>query len=163
MIVFVFVFLFVFVFVFVFVPVWCSIVFVLVRSGQRPSKFVLLLREESNQTSANLSSAHKPEICNDDEKILSKMLAKKGWNKGADLYNDNTDNLSYIEINGKKYCLGSQDSNNLGWPIQCGDYKCNHCGKTFASVGNKYAHIRQAHLGKKRNYNNRKSAIKLEK
>ena len=54
-------------------------------------------------------------------------VAKKGWNKGADLFNDNTDNLSYIEINGKKYCLGSKDSDNLGWPIQCGDYKCNHC------------------------------------
>ena len=55
-------------------------------------------------------------------------VAKKGWNKGADLLPPgNTDNLSYIEINGKKYCLGSQDSKNLGWPIQCGDYACNQC------------------------------------
>ena len=54
-------------------------------------------------------------------------VAKKGWNEGHDLLNNNTDNLSYIEINGKKYCLGSQDSNNLGWPIECGDYKCNQC------------------------------------
>ena len=40
---------------------------------------------------------------------------------------------------------------------------CNYCGKGFASSGNKYAHIRQNHLGKKRNYSNHKSAIKLEK
>ena len=71
--------MFLFVFLFVFVPVWCSIVFVLLRSGQRWSKFVLLLREESNQTSANLSGAHKLEICNDadfhDGKIVLKMMA----------------------------------------------------------------------------------------
>ena len=56
--------------------VCCSIVFVLLRSGLRRSKFVLLLREESNQTSANLATAHKPEICNDadfdDEKTVLK-------------------------------------------------------------------------------------------
>ena len=40
---------------------------------------------------------------------------------------------------------------------------CQFCGKTFASIGNKSAHVRQVHLGKKRNYNNRKSSIKLEK
>ena len=39
---------------------------------------------------------------------------------------------------------------------------CQHCGKTFASKGNKYAHIRQSHQGKPRNYNNRKSVVKSE-
>ena len=34
---------------------------------------------------------------------------------------------------------------------------CKYCGKTFASSGNMNAHIRQAHLGKKRNSNERKS------
>ena len=34
---------------------------------------------------------------------------------------------------------------------------CKYCGKTFASSGNMHAHIRQAHLGKKRNSNERKS------
>ena len=37
---------------------------------------------------------------------------------------------------------------------------CEHCGKTFASNANKNAHIKQAHLGKKRNYNNRQSNTK---
>ena len=41
-------------------------------------------------------------------------------------------------------------------------HACDHCGKTFASVGNKYAHIRQAHLGKPRNSDNRKAVIKSE-
>ena len=39
---------------------------------------------------------------------------------------------------------------------------CKYCGKTFASMGNKYAHIRQAHQGKPRNYSNRKSMVKSE-
>ena len=41
---------------------------------------------------------------------------------------------------------------------------CKHCGKTFASQGNMHAHIRTAHMGLKRNYDNRKSNtnIKLE-
>ena len=65
------------VFVFVFVLLWCSIVFVLLRSGLRRSKFVLLLREESNQTSANLSTAHKPEICNDADFDDAKTVLKR--------------------------------------------------------------------------------------
>ena len=43
----------------------------------RQSKFVLLLLEESNQTSANLSNAHQPEICNDvgfDDENIDVML-----------------------------------------------------------------------------------------
>ena len=39
---------------------------------------------------------------------------------------------------------------------------CKFCGKTFASIGNKYGHMRQAHLGKPRNYNNRKSVVKSQ-
>ena len=39
---------------------------------------------------------------------------------------------------------------------------CKYCGKTFASKGNKYAHQRQAHQGKPRNYSNRKSMVKSE-
>ena len=39
---------------------------------------------------------------------------------------------------------------------------CKYCGKTFASRGNKYAHLRQAHQGKPRNYSNRKSMVKSE-
>merc|ERR1739844_53154 len=34
---------------------------------------------------------------------------------------------------------------------------CKFCGKTFASSGNMHAHIRQGHLGKKRNSSERKS------
>ena len=34
---------------------------------------------------------------------------------------------------------------------------CKYCGKTFASSGNMHAHIRQGHLGKKRNSSERKS------
>ena len=41
-------------------------------------------------------------------------------------------------------------------------YACDTCGKTFGNKANRRAHIRQSHLGKKRNYNNRKPAIKLE-
>ena len=41
-------------------------------------------------------------------------------------------------------------------------YACDTCGKTFANKANRRAHIRQSHLGKKRNYNNRKPSIKLE-
>ena len=41
-------------------------------------------------------------------------------------------------------------------------YICKHCGKTFASQGNMHAHIRTSHLGMKRNYDSRKSNIKLE-
>ena len=31
-------------------------------------------------------------------------------------------------------------------------YICTYCGKGFANHGNQRAHIRQAHLGQKRNY-----------
>ena len=44
-------------------------------------------------------------------------------------------------------------------------YSCKYCGKTFGDSSNRKAHIKQAHLGKKRNYNNRKpnaSNIKTE-
>ena len=39
---------------------------------------------------------------------------------------------------------------------------CKYCEKTFASKANQYAHMRQAHLGKPRNYSNRKSIVKSE-
>ena len=41
-------------------------------------------------------------------------------------------------------------------------HECNFCHKTFASGANRNSHIRQAHLGKKRNYNNRQSNIKQD-
>ena len=31
-------------------------------------------------------------------------------------------------------------------------YICTYCGKGFANHGNQRAHIQQAHLGQKRNY-----------
>ena len=34
-------------------------------------------------------------------------------------------------------------------------YECKYCGKTFGDSSNRKAHIKQAHFGKKRNYNNR--------
>ena len=42
-------------------------------------------------------------------------------------------------------------------------FKCDFCEKSFAHKSNKLAHVKQSHLGKKRNYNNRKSsAMKIK-
>ena len=44
-----------------------------------------------------------------------------------------------------------------------GELKCDFCEKSFAHKSNKLAHVKQSHLGKKRNYNNRKSsAVKFK-
>ena len=53
-------------------------------------------------------------------------VRQNGWNTGFDLYKNNVGKLSYIEINGEKYCEGSRkESEGLGWPNHNYDI-CEH-------------------------------------